>query len=333
VETTYKISDKVSLKVNQNPNQEYVPVAKPIENNEKVMEQIAIALDRKMPVLLIGETGTGKTSIVRWLAQQTNNGFRRVNHNGGTEASDMKGRTLVNKNGTYWVDGVLVEAMKRGLWYLADEINATSAEINFLYHSLLDDDGFIVLEENNGEIVRPHENFRFVASMNPPDYAGTKELNKALMSRFVVVKVDYPEPKIEASILHNRTGIAPEKAEAIVGFAQGVRANYVKQVSSFTVSTRDLLQFAELYNVFGKYIPAGEVAVLNKANSDAFQTTKDLLALHFADIDAGKATEKTGVKAVKPSEPDKTHCAYCSTDTLTTVLGTGKVCQQCGNFR
>lgn len=332
MDTHYRVSDKVSLEVNQNKNQDYVPVAKPIENNEKVMEQIAIAIGKKMPVLLIGETGTGKTSIVRWLAQQTNNGFRRVNHNGGTEASDLKGRILLKNGQTVWVDGVLVEAMKHGLWYLADEINATGAEINFLYHSLLDDDGFIVLEENNGEIVKPHENFRFFASMNPPDYAGTKELNKALMSRFVVVKVDYPEPNIEASILHHRTGIPMEKAEALVAFASGVRANYVKQVANFTVSTRDLLQFAELYMVFGKYIPAGEVAVLNKANTDSFQTTKDLLALHFADIDAGKAKEKSKPKAKQEPETPM-FCSQCGTETPTAMVGNGKTCSVCGVYR
>ena len=177
---------------------EFIPKEIEFEDNHKVLESVAIVTAKNMPCLLVGETGTGKTSLVRHLAHNTNNAFVRVNHNGGTSIEDIVGRYIINTKGeTEWVDGVLIEAMKNGYWYLADEINAASPEVNFIYHALLDDDAKVVLVEKGHEVVVPHSNFRFFGAMNPPqDYAGTKELNKALLSRFAVVRVDFPPPSI-----------------------------------------------------------------------------------------------------------------------------------------
>ena len=163
--------------------------------------------------------------LLRYLAAKTQNGFRRVNHNGATTVDDIVGKILINREGTYWVDGALVDAMRHGYWYLADEINASSAEINFVYHSLLDDDSYLVLTEHNGEIVRPHPDFRFFAAMNPStDYVGTKELNRALLSRFAVLRMDFPPPEVEALILRTRAGIPKAIGEAMVAFAAKDRA-------------------------------------------------------------------------------------------------------------
>lgn len=283
----FRISKRVTLPVNvENSSKEFVPQSFVYEDNKRILEQVGFAISRQMPVLLEGETGTGKTSLVRFLANKTNNAFRRVNHNGGTTVDDIVGKILINKEGTYWVDGVLVEAMKKGYWYLADEINAASPEINFIYHCLLDDDGYIVLPEKNGEIVRPHPNFRFFAAMNPSsDYAGTKEMNKALMSRFLVIKVDFPAPKLEAKILCDRAGIKPEVADKMVQFATEIRANHAKQKMGFALSTRDLIMWAVMFSIYGKYLISAEMTVLNKTGIDDFNTVKDLLSLHFNTLD------------------------------------------------
>jgi len=285
--TIFRISSKVSLPINQDKEQkDFVPQSFVYEDNKKILEQVSLAISRRLPVLLVGETGTGKTSLVRFLANRTNNAFRRVNHNGGTTVDDIVGKILINKEGTFWVDGVLIEAMKKGYWYLADEINAASPEINFIYHCLLDDDGYIVLPEKNGEIIRPHKNFRFFAAMNPnTDYAGTKELNKALLSRFLVTKVDFPSPKLEAKILVDRTGITIAVANKMVQFASEIRANHSKQKMSFVLSTRDLIMWSTMFRVYGKYLISAEMTILNKASVDDFNSVKDLLALHFNTID------------------------------------------------
>jgi len=306
--TIFKISKRISLPVNaENQNKEFVPQSFVYEDNKRILEQVGLAVSKKLPVLLEGETGTGKTSLVRYLANKTNNAFRRVNHNGGTTVDDIVGKILINKEGTYWVDGVLVEAMKKGYWYLADEINAASPEINFIYHCLLDDDGYIVLPEKNGEIVKPHPNFRFFAAMNPnTDYAGTKEINKALLSRFLVIKVDFPAPKMEAKILRERTGIKLEVAEKMVQFATEIRANHSKGKSSFVLSTRDLLMWATMYGIYGKYLVAAEMTVLNKCGVDDFTAVKDLLSMHFNTLDNPR--QKTAAAAEEKTKLSQEQC-------------------------
>ena len=195
----------VELTVNIGNPSEYIPPEQLyLFPPQGYLEKLAYAVAENYPALLIGETGVGKTQAVRYLAWKTNNGLRRVNLNGATTVDEFLGKFLINEQGTYWVDGVLVDAMQAGDWILLDEINACLPEIAFCLHSLLDDDRMVVLTEHDGRIVRPHPNFRLFASMNPSEegrYGGTKMLNEALMDRFpVVIRMEYlpVEQEIEA---------------------------------------------------------------------------------------------------------------------------------------
>lgn len=282
-----EITKRIWLPINQeavDPN--FLPKDIPYSDDKKTIEQVAVAVTLKMPVLLIGETGTGKTSLVRHLAHKTQNAFVRVNHNGGTTVEDIVGRWTIINGETVWVDGILTQAMKQGYWFLADEINAAGAEINFVYHSLTDDDARILLVEKGNEIVIPHENFRFFAGMNPPtEYAGTKEINKALMSRFIVVKTDFPAPKIEEEILTSRTGIPSNVAQQMVKVAGEIRIMKVKGKIGYVFSTRDLLMWAEMWKVFKKYMVAAEITILNKVGSDDIDAITNMMGLNLNALD------------------------------------------------
>jgi midasin (ATPase involved in ribosome maturation) len=196
--------------------------------------------------------------------------------------------------------------MRNGDWFVADEINASSADILFVYHSLLDDDGYVVLPENGGEIVKPHPNFRFFATLNPSsDYHGVKELNKALMSRFLVLKTDFASPTVEAKILVERTGIDKDSAERMVRFAGDIRATHSKDKIQFVLSTRDLLMWAKMYTIYGKYMVSAEMTVLNKVGQDDFEMVKDMLSLQFKSLDepAKKSVNQpTATSAGNPAE-------------------------------
>jgi midasin (ATPase involved in ribosome maturation) len=276
-----------------NNKSKYIPGEKAEKYYGTNIADILEAIKTGYPILLSGETGTGKTSLVRYLAKLTNHGFRRVNHSGGTTTDDIVGKILVNSNGTYWVDGVLIDAMRNGDWYLADEINASSADILFIYHSLLDDDGYIVLSEKDGEIVKPHPEFRFFATINPStDYHGTKEMNKALLSRFIVFDIDYPSPIIEAKIIAERTGIDIEEAKKMVKFASEVRLIKKDDKISYVLSTRDLIMWGKFYGIFKKFIKSAEISILNKINQCERESVKDLILLHFKQIDFKDSEDK-----------------------------------------
>lgn len=286
--TQFKISKLVSLQINTKviADKSFIPKDIDFEDNKTALEQVGIAINHNIPVLLVGETGVGKTALVRHLASKTNNAFVRVNHNGGTTVEDIIGRYTIDEKGTVWNDGLLIKAMKEGYWYLADEINAASAEINFAYHSLLDDDKQVVLAERGHEVVTAHPNFRFFGAMNPPaEYAGTKELNKALNSRFAVVKVDYVPPKIEAKIIMNRAGVPQEVADRMVKVAAEIRATHAKGSVRFVMSTRELIMWAQMFKIYGKYMASAQVSVLNKISEDDKQAMTTLFSLHFKTDD------------------------------------------------
>ena len=249
------------------------------------LEKLAYGVAENLPVLLIGETGVGKTLAVRYLAWKTNNGLRRVNLNGATTVDEFLGKLLINERGTYWVNGVLVEAMEAGDWILLDEINATLPEIAFCLHSLLDDDRMVVLMEYDGRIVRPHPNFRLFASMNPSEegkYGGTKTLNEALLDRFpVVIRMDYltEEQEIEA-VMAQSGNRNLETVGRMVRAAHDVRQGIRNEKVFGSFSTRRVIDWARMATQFAVRESAA-YTVLSKLSSFDAEVVEDIIDNYF----------------------------------------------------
>lgn len=252
--------------------------------NKKI---IKMAIEKDVPILLRGETGTGKSSIMREISEAVNIPLSRVNLNGQTSVDEFVGKWLVKDGATYWVDGVLISAMKKGHIIIVEEINAALPEILFVLHSLLDDNKCVTLTEKDGEIIHPHPDFRFIATCNPSEeYVGTKELNKAFISRFAcVLEFNYPNAKTEAKILINRTGISAFDASGLAYYAKEIRNLKARNDIYFTLSTRDLLNWATFLSDLGNK-EAFEVTVLNKANSEDREELKRIFKFMFTAAEA-----------------------------------------------
>ena len=209
--------DKIEIPMGDKKSQFIPKDSKTFVDHGGMLQTLAIGIRDNMSVLIMGESGTGKTSAIRHLASQTKHGLRRVNLNGGTTADEFVGRLLINDKGTYWVDGILTEAMRNGEWIVLDEINAALPEVLFVLQSIMDDDGYLVLnEKDNKEIVYRHPNFRLFATCNPPEYAGTKEMNKALLSRFgICITAEFPPENVELDIIEHHLGNAIATSEKI----------------------------------------------------------------------------------------------------------------------
>lgn len=283
----------IVLPINPNPSP-YVPTNSNLVNSVSELQTVALGAEKNLPVLLIGETGTGKTSFIRHLAQLTQNSFRRLNLNGGTTNDEIKGHYVVDDKakGMRWVDGVLTEAMKMGYWLLLDEINACLPEITFTLHSVLDDDKMLVLEEHEGEIIRPHPNFRVFATMNPSmEYSGTKDLNKALLSRFpIVLQTQYPDPIHEIAIIKAHIPTCADADLALmVRVAEGIRQGKEAGTISFICSTRELINWANLRQSMPMR-DAAQLAVLNKCELQTDKrTVEDIFKMHFGKWESKKA--------------------------------------------
>lgn len=210
-------------------------------------------LDQEKNVLLIGPTGSGKTTLVRYYCAVKEKPYLRVSLNGGATVEDLVGHWIVksdeNRNQvTVWIDGLLTVAVKKGYVIVIDEINAASAEVLFKLNSLLDDERILILTEKDGETITPHPNFRLIATMNPTEmgYAGTQELNEALVDRFHgILYIDYNNA-VERSIL-KKFPLTIDQVDDIQKFATAIRQAYINGEIMTPFSTRTLINFADLY--------------------------------------------------------------------------------------
>jgi MoxR-like ATPase len=276
----------VNVSVNHDNTSPYIPREQfYIAPSQGYLEKIAYAVVRDLPVLLIGETGVGKTLAVRYLAWKTNNGLRRVNLNGATTVDEFLGKLLINEEGTYWVNGVLVDAMLAGDWILLDEINACLPEIAFSLHSLLDDDHMVVLMEYDGRIVRPHPNFRLFASMNPSEesrYGGTKTLNEALLDRFpVVMRMDYLSEEEEIDAVMAQSGNDNrDVVTRMVQVARDVRDAIHNEKVFGSFSTRRVIDWSRMSMQFD-ICESARYTVLSKLTKYDAEIVEDIIDLYF----------------------------------------------------
>ncbi len=240
-----------------------------IVGQERNITILNTAIERNMPVLIIGETGTGKTELIKQLASQSNASVIRYNITGETTIDEILGRYELIGGETHWQDGIVVQAMKTGAWLLMDEVNLALPEVIMALQSLLDDSRELRIAQHHGESVKPADSFRFFATMNPTEgYAGTKPLNRAFLSRYpIVINVNYPERKDEVSILQEH-GLSAEEAQTVMDIALTTR--HLKKLGelNYQISTRELIQYATLRQFMPDTKECLELAIINKAQGD-----------------------------------------------------------------
>lgn len=171
--------------------QETIKVMQSMIGLESERKMLTSAIKSRIPALLIGETGTGKTSLCKEVARGMGRKVMRVNLDGGVTPDEIIGRYQArSENGasvTYFQEGIVPRAMREGAVLILDEINAALPDTLFCLHALLESEPRLFIPETQEELV-PCEGFSVVATMNPShEYAGTKGLNPALYSRFGVV--------------------------------------------------------------------------------------------------------------------------------------------------
>lgn len=194
-------------------------------------------------VLIMGETGCGKTHLVRHFAKEHNLPYVRINLNGGTTADELIGHWVPKAEGGFrWQDGVLTTFVRNGGIVALDEVNACPAEIIFCLHSLTDDERTLTLTSKDGEVVKAHPDFFLVATMNP-DYEGTRPLNAAFKDRFKVkLFFDY-DSNVEEKLIADTN---------LLRVASKLRLMKTKSEVNTPVSTRLLLYFKSNEELFGK---------------------------------------------------------------------------------
>jgi nitric oxide reductase NorQ protein len=202
------------------------------------------AFENKLPVLLKGPTGTGKSRFVEYMSSVLDKELITVSCHEETSSTDLIGRFIIKGSETIWVDGPLITAIKEGTILYLDEIAEARPDVIVAIHPLTDHRRELYIDKL-GISIKAHEDFMLVASFNPGYQRGYKELKPSTRQRFVAVSFNYPNANIETDILMNESGIDADTAKSLVKIATKIR-NLKELGLTETVSTRLLVDAGKL---------------------------------------------------------------------------------------
>jgi nitric oxide reductase NorQ protein len=202
------------------------------------------AWQAKLPVMLKGPTGCGKTRFVQHMAWRLQRPLVTVACHEDLFASDLLGRYLLQHDETVWVDGPLTSAVRMGAICYLDEVVEARKDTTVVIHPLTDDRRMLSIDKK-GEVLTAHPDFMLVISYNPGYQSVLKDLKQSTRQRFVAMQFDYPAPELEARIVAEEGGIAADMAERLVTLAGKIR-NIREQGLTEGASTRLLIYAAHL---------------------------------------------------------------------------------------
>lgn len=255
------------------------------------LKNVALGFDLSMPIYNWGHFGTGKTSLFEQFCAKTGRPFLRVQHTIGVEESHVLGQWTVKGGETIFQPGPLAECMRYGIVYCADEYDMALPAVLALYQPVLEGKSLVIKDAPpEWRIVKPHRNFRIVATGNTNGsgdesglYQGAQVQNAANYDRFgVVIHTKYLPPAVETSILVNKARVSKEIGEKLVDFANRIRTSFDGSEMSATISPRTLINAGKVGARKGSWINGLEVAFINKLNRTDTEIAKGIAQRIFA---------------------------------------------------
>lgn len=195
------------------------PYYKPVHNE---VELYSAGYGARLPIMLKGPTGCGKSRFVEYMAWKLGRPLITVACNEDMTASDLVGRYLLDKDGTRWQDGPLTTAARIGAICYLDEVVEARQDTIVVIHPLTDHRRVLPLEKK-GELVEAHPDFQLVISYNPGYQNLMKDLKQSTKQRFGALDFDYPEADTETEIVAHETGVDRDTAKKLVEIAHRAR--------------------------------------------------------------------------------------------------------------
>ena len=228
----------------------------------------------RLPVLLKGPTGCGKSRFVEHMAARLGRPLHTVACHDDLTAADLVGRHLIGERGTWWCDGPLTRAVREGAICYLDEVVEARKDTTVVLHPLTDHRRTLHLERT-GETLPAPPGFMLVVSYNPGYQNLLKGLKPSTRQRFVSVAFDYPPAEVEAEIVARESGCDAALAKHLVSLAGAVRALAGHDLEE-TAGTRLLVQAATLVTA-GLPLRAAARAAIVEALSDDAETVAALM--------------------------------------------------------
>jgi nitric oxide reductase NorQ protein len=230
------------------------------------LELFESAYAARLPVMLKGPTGCGKTRFVEHMAWRLKRPLITVACHEDLSATDLVGRFLLEGEETIWHDGPLTAAVRNGAICYLDEVVEARKDTVVIIHPLTDDRRRLPIEKRSTILDAP-PNFMLVVSYNPGYQSILKDLKQSTRQRFIAIEFDYPPPELETEIVAREGGVSIEDARDLVLIGQKVR-NLRGHGLEEGVSTRLLIYAAQLIARGIQPIIAAEVALCSPITDD-----------------------------------------------------------------
>ncbi len=218
-----------------------IPAYSPSGNECALFE---LAWKRKLPLLLKGPTGCGKTRFVSHMAARLGLPLSTVSCHDDLAAADLTGRYLLKGGDTHWVDGPLTRAVREGGICYLDEIVEARKDVAVVLHPLTDDRRILPLERT-GELLEAPDRFMLVVSYNSGYQNLLKSLKPSTRQRFVAIEFDFLPKEQEIAVVSAESGLDAHKVAPLVALAHRLRGLKGHDLEE-GVSTRLLVYCASL---------------------------------------------------------------------------------------
>jgi len=186
------------------------------------VELYEAAYKAKLPVMVKGPTGCGKSRFIEHMAWKLGKPIISVACNEDMTASDLVGRYLLDANGTRWLDGPLTTAARIGAICYLDEVVEARQDTTVVIHPLTDHRRTLPLDKK-GELVEAHPDFQLVISYNPGYQNMMKDLKQSTKQRFAAFEFDYAVAEVETGIVAKETGVDSEVSAKLVKIGETAR--------------------------------------------------------------------------------------------------------------
>ena len=234
------------------------------------------AFRQRLPLLIKGPTGCGKTRFVSHMAARLGLPLYTVACHDDLTAADLVGRHLISDKGTWWCDGPLTRAVREGGICYLDEVVEARKDTTVVLHPLADDRRILPIDRT-GETLQAPDNFMLVVSYNPGYQNLMKGLKPSTRQRFVSMRFDFPGAEREIAILIGETGCDADLAKRLVGIAKAFRALKDRDLEE-VASTRLLVYAANLIGS-GFDVSAACRAALVESLTDEEETATALMEI------------------------------------------------------
>jgi len=264
---------------------------------KEAVEQLVSGLEEGDRISISGPTGSGKSSMVKYVCQKLRRPFIRINMNGDIESSALFGQLVVEDGGTVWKNGPAPEGLMYGAVICIDEWTVMPPEITMNFQNPLEHGGFLFLKEKPGtaaeKVINPHEQTRYVFCDNTQGqgddtgaFAGTNVQNTATLDRFdMAIHLDYLGVDHETSVILSKVkGLDKGIVKKMIQYAGQIRNAYAKTEMGLTMSPRTLINWGRKIEQYGSCKVSLTYCFLNKLRDSDKKVATELYTKVFGKI-------------------------------------------------